>query len=185
MSRARRPFHSFRPFRLSRLMVAATIAIVCWLAAGPTWADEEVHQGGLTVTPDEINFGRQAVGSATNPVTITIHNSGTSTVTFDHLSIEVVRAEPGTFIELDQLLKAVLCDGDAGTLPPDHSCLVFVQFTPRSQGQKRARLEVFFNGADHRDRGEQEDRGDEHESEQGRTTVKLDVNLRGVGAPSA
>jgi hypothetical protein len=163
---------------LFRCLVATGLVIACFVAAGPAWADDGVHSGRLTVTPHEVNFGHQAVGSPTNPVTITIHNAGTTTVTFDHLSLEVIKGEAGTFTELNQLLKAVLCDGDAGTLLPQDSCLLFVQFTPASAGAKHARLEVSFTLA-------RSDDQSQHGHDQGGTTVELDVNLRGVGVSSA
>lgn len=191
--------HRFWTLRRFRLGVAMTIAIACCLAAGPTAADEEGHPARLTVNPDKVDFGREVVGRPTNPVTIKIQNFGTSTVTFDHLSIDVVRGEAGTFTELN-VLKAVQCDGDASTLLPQHACLLFLQFTPPSAGQKRADLGVSFttpNGGDQGDQGGNhgDDQGDHGEDQgdhgngqgnhdHGRATVELEVNLQGDGVPS-
>jgi hypothetical protein len=162
--------------------VAIAIAIACCLAAGPAWADEGGHQAGLTVNPDKVNFGHQAVGLPTNPVTIKVDNSGTSTVTFDHLSIDVVHGDAGAFTELD-VLKAVQCDGNASTLPPQHSCLLFVQFIPASKGQTRADLEVSFTATQGGDQGDQG--GDQGDHDHGRTAVDLEVSLKGIGVASA
>jgi hypothetical protein len=170
------------------------IAAASCLAAGPAWADGEAHQARLTVNPDEVNFGRQTVGSPTNPVTIKIQNVGTSTVTFDHLSIDMVHGDAGAFTELN-VLKAVQCDGNNGTLLPQTACLLFVQFTPPSAGRQRADLEVSFTGGNGGDQGDQgghqgDDQGDNHGGGQGnhdhgRATVELEVSLEGHGVPSA
>jgi hypothetical protein len=173
------------------------IAVASCLAAGPAWADGEGHQARITVDPDEVNFGRQAVGSPSNPVTIKIQNSGTGTVTFDHLSIDMVHGDAGAFTELN-LLKAVQCDGNNSTLLPQHACLLFIQFTPPSAGRKRAELEVSFTGPEGCDQGNQGgdqgghqggDQGDhgDHQCDHGAgpSTVELEVSLRGVGVASA
>jgi hypothetical protein len=161
------------------------IAAVCCLAAGPAWADGEGHQTGLTVNPHKVNFGHQAVGMPTNPVTIKILNSGSSTVTFDHLSIDVVHGDAAAFTELN-VLKAVQCDGNNSTLLPQNACLLFVQFTPASKGRTRAALEVSFTATHGGDQGDQGgNQGDQGDHDHGRTAVDLEVDLQGIGVASA
>jgi hypothetical protein len=82
----------------------------------------------LTVTPDALDFGTQAVGEASGPRTVTLKNTGS-----EPLRITAVHAL-GEY-------AASGCTG-AAPLPPGGSCALSVTFTPSQAGAREWQIGV-------------------------------------------
>lgn len=84
--------------------------------------------------PALLNFGTQPVGRQSQPMTVTLTNTGA-----DDLSIASIVAS-GDFAQTNN------CPGNPGVLAPSLSCTITVTFTPTQKGQRNGRIMVTDNG---------------------------------------
>jgi hypothetical protein len=88
----------------------------------------------ISVFPNTVAFGNEAVHHKSNAQTITIGNpSGTP---FDIASIKIAGANPGNFAE------TTTCPVSPSTLAPGATCSITVTFTPSAAGTRTAKLEI-------------------------------------------
>jgi len=92
----------------------------------------------IALTPASLNFGTVAVGSTSAARSITVHNAGTTTVTFTGFSL--AGTNPG-----DYLISGNTC---GASLAAGGNCTVSLQFKPVAVGTRKAtlQLQVFDNG---------------------------------------
>jgi hypothetical protein len=90
----------------------------------------------ISLSPTSLNFGTLAVGTTSAAKSITVHNAGTSTVTFTGFSIG--GTNPG-----DYLISANTC---GASLAGGGSCTVSLQFKPTAAGTRKGTLRVADNG---------------------------------------
>lgn len=93
-----------------------------------------VEAPAVTLCPTTLSFGSQAVGTASAPQTITISNTGSSTLTISSIS-----ATAGFSI-------GPTC-GPGTAIPPRSACSVPVSFTPSTAGNAVGTLSVSDNAA--------------------------------------
>jgi hypothetical protein len=89
----------------------------------------------VVISPLEINFGDQAVGTHSSPAPVKLKNVGTDSIKIDEITIK--GADPGDFSETNNCGH-----GLAG----GSSCTIQVTFTPQAKGKRLASLEVTDNG---------------------------------------
>jgi len=89
----------------------------------------------VTISPLDINFGNQAVGTHSSPVPVQVKNVGKSSIKIDEITIK--GADPGDFSQTNNCGHSM--SGGA-------SCTIQVTFTPQAKGKRSATLEVIDNG---------------------------------------
>jgi FtsP/CotA-like multicopper oxidase with cupredoxin domain len=101
-------------------------------------------QPAATVSPTSFDFGGVLRGQVSAPLTVTVTNTGTATLTFRaNNAFTLGGANPGQFT----LLPGATCVS-GGTLLPGSSCTVLVAFSPRAgtaRGVKNATLNIRDN----------------------------------------
>jgi len=85
-------------------------------------------------SPALFTFGAQAVGTQSQPVTVTLANTGA-----DDLSIASIAAS-GDFAQTNN------CPANPAVLAPSLSCTIAVTFTPTAKGQRTGLITVTDNG---------------------------------------
>jgi hypothetical protein len=90
----------------------------------------------ISLSPTSLNFGTLAVGTTSAAKSITVHNAGTSTVTFTGFSI--AGTNPGDYLISGNTCGASLAGGG--------SCTVSLQFKPTAAGTRKGTLRVADNG---------------------------------------
>ncbi len=88
----------------------------------------------LTLSPTSLNFGNQAVNTASAPQTVTVSNTGAATMTINGISMG--GTNPGQFLQTNN------CGPFPATLAAGANCTVSVTFVPKSTGTKSATLTV-------------------------------------------
>ncbi len=88
----------------------------------------------LTVSPASVSFGKQAFGTSSGNVSITVTNTGASAVTFT--SIAVTGANSGSFPESTNCPTS---------LAAGKGCTVFVSFAPAASGNFAAAVTIASN----------------------------------------
>jgi hypothetical protein len=86
---------------------------------------------GILLKPNSLNFGSQAVGTSSPPLTVTLTNKSASTLTFGG-SIVV----SGDFSETDNCVGGVISSGN---------CTINVVFTPSITGTRKGTLVLNTN----------------------------------------
>ena len=89
----------------------------------------------IKLSPPEINFGDQQVGTQSNPAPVQLTNLGSTTVTIQ--KIFVGGKDSGDFSQTNNCGTSV---------PPGGSCQINVTFAPVAKGERTANLEVEDNG---------------------------------------
>jgi len=90
----------------------------------------------LTLNPSLLSFAAQAVGSTSQPQTVTVTNSGGASLTISNISVS------GDFSESNN------CSAQIG---PSGSCSISIEFTPSTTGDRTGKLIIADNapGAPH------------------------------------
>jgi Concanavalin A-like lectin/glucanases superfamily/Abnormal spindle-like microcephaly-assoc'd, ASPM-SPD-2-Hydin/Fibronectin type III domain len=88
----------------------------------------------LSLSPASLNFGGQAVGSASTPRVVTLTNSGSLPLTVTSITTSG-----------SQALEFTQTDNCIGTLAPLGNCGINVTFTPESGGTRNATLVIADN----------------------------------------
>ena len=89
----------------------------------------------VELSPAQINFGDQQVGTQSNPAPVQLTNLGSTTVTIQ--KIFVGGKDSGDFSQTNNCGTSV---------PPGGSCQINVTFAPVAKGERTANLEVEDNG---------------------------------------
>jgi hypothetical protein len=98
---------------------------------------------GMTITPEALNFGNQAVGGSSPVGVITITNTGSST-----LNITSGAALGGADASEFKLQRgANACPEASGQLSPQASCTIALIFAPLNVGGKSAQIVVLDDAA--------------------------------------
>ena len=95
----------------------------------------------VTVTPSSLTFGSQTVGTTSAPLSVTVTNTSTASVTFAGFTISGANAENfGTPLPT----SGTMCS-PTGTLAAGASCTINVLFTPGANGTFTATLNIADN----------------------------------------
>jgi FG-GAP-like repeat/Abnormal spindle-like microcephaly-assoc'd, ASPM-SPD-2-Hydin len=89
----------------------------------------------VDISPLEINFGNQGVGSHSSPIPVHVKNVGTDSLKIDEITIE--GADPGDFSQTNNC---------GHSLAAGASCTIKVTFTPQAKGKRSASLELTDDG---------------------------------------
>jgi hypothetical protein len=92
------------------------------------------------LTPDAVDFGDLDLGATSDPVDVTLANTGDGTLSFWRFGIASSSANPSDF--------AVVAGGTCSTaapLAPGDSCTVRVRFNPTGTGPRAAKLSFWVN----------------------------------------
>jgi hypothetical protein len=89
----------------------------------------------MTISPLDINFGNQGVGTHSSPVPVQLKNVGKSSVKIDDVAIK--GADAADFSQKNNCGHSLAGGG---------SCTIQVTFTPKAKGKRSATLEVTDNG---------------------------------------
>jgi hypothetical protein len=90
----------------------------------------------MSVTPSSLNFGTVSVGSSSAPQTVSITNTGSSSVSITKISLS--GSDPGDFI-----LDSNTCGSSLGA---GASCSITISFEPRASGSRTATLNLTDTG---------------------------------------
>ena len=90
----------------------------------------------VSVTPSSLSFGNQLVGTASAPQTITLVNTGSSTLIVYRVALDFYSS--ADFSETDT------CAG--ASIAPNDSCSISVRFTPVYGGVRQGTLLIFCSG---------------------------------------
>jgi len=91
----------------------------------------------VTLSPTSFNFGNAAIGATSNPLVVTLTNSGTLTLTIS--GIALAGANPSAF--------AIFANTCGGTLAPSANCTVTVTFNPATVSTFSALLQFTTNAS--------------------------------------
>ncbi len=85
-------------------------------------------QAVITFTPSSLSFGNQVVGTATNPQTATLTNTGTADLTIASLTPIANTGVPGSnYVDTSKnVLETDTCPRAPSTVPPNGSCTITV-----------------------------------------------------------
>ena len=108
------------------------------VAAAGTSNDMVFFQTAVVVSPAVVNFGSLAIGSTSDPMTVTVTNSTPSIVNIASVTI----SEAGSSVDFHQ--TSTTC---ASTLAVGASCTVQVTFQPTAAGPLSASVEVTDDAA--------------------------------------
>ena len=89
-----------------------------------------VPQTSLTVAPTTLAFSSQPVQTSSSPQTVTVTNTGSTSLTVSNISIV------GDFLETDDC---------SGSIAPDGSCQISVTFSPSASGDRVGSLTISGN----------------------------------------
>jgi hypothetical protein len=89
-------------------------------------------QAAVSLSPASINFGNQLSGVPSAPVTITVTNTGTGSLTVSTATTSGTNAS-------DFTISANTCTGTNVTTPPNATCTMQVTFTPACSNSTAAR----------------------------------------------
>jgi hypothetical protein len=92
----------------------------------------------VTVTPSSLTFGSQAVSTTSAPLSVTVKNTSTATVTFSGFTISGEDAED---FAVPLPSSGAGCSA-TGTLAAGASCTINVVFTPGANGARTATLNI-------------------------------------------
>jgi sugar lactone lactonase YvrE len=95
----------------------------------------------LTVTPNSLTFGSQALTTTSAPLSVTVTNTSTSAVNFNGFTI--TGANAGDFA-VSAGTSGTVCSG-TGTLAAGASCAINVLFTPGAAGARAGTLNIADN----------------------------------------
>lgn len=89
----------------------------------------------IFISPTQLDFGTQLVGTTSPPQRIMVGNQGRGTLTISNN--QLIGQNPNDF----NLLSPCVRD-----FTPDQSCFIMVSFTPTEAGERSAFLSIFHNG---------------------------------------
>jgi len=96
---------------------------------------EVAHLIGVgTPTPTSLNFGNVTVGQTSQPMPVTLQNTGSDDLGISNISVS------GDFAQTNN------CPGSSSSLVPSASCSISVTFTPKTQGALAGVLTITDNG---------------------------------------
>jgi hypothetical protein len=90
--------------------------------------------GSISLTPTSMTFASQSVGTVSNAQSVTVSNTGNSTITIN--SISIVGPNAGDFSQTN---------GCASSLAVSTSCTIVVKFTPSAFGTRTATVSISDN----------------------------------------
>jgi Cep192 domain 4 len=90
----------------------------------------------MTLSPSSLNFGKQQVGTTSQPQTVTLTNYAPMAVTI--FGVDITGRNPGSY-----RMQSTTCKN---TLPARGSCTINIVFAPKGLDGKIADLEVNDNG---------------------------------------
>ncbi|HUH63946.1 MAG TPA: choice-of-anchor D domain-containing protein [Terracidiphilus sp.] len=93
-------------------------------------------QSGITLTPNKLTFPNTATGTTSDEQSVTVKNTGTSSVTLH--SISITGANPASFVQINAC---------PASLAAGKSCTVFVAFRPAAAAAEHATLSVSDTGS--------------------------------------
>ncbi|HWX09513.1 MAG TPA: choice-of-anchor D domain-containing protein [Gaiellaceae bacterium] len=124
-------------------MLSAVVALACaGTADALTFAAPATSRPTTAASPSSIDFGTVQIPLASDPVTVTLTNSGAGTLSFWRYGIASSSANPADF--------AVVAGGTctlASTLAGGESCTVLVRFRPTATGARTGLLSFWDNTA--------------------------------------
>ncbi len=123
----------FRPHQVGALN--GTITVTDNASYSPQTAPLYGVGTAMTLEPSGLNFGDQAVGTDSQPQTVTLTNYGKLPVHISHVGL--TGTNPGAFFQTNTCGKSV---------PAQASCTISVTFAPEYRGSKSATLSVTDDG---------------------------------------
>jgi hypothetical protein len=88
----------------------------------------------VVLSPTNLNFGNQKVGTKSVPVPVTLSNVGPSSLSVTQIAIQ--GADPNDFTQKNTCGNSV---------PPQSKCTITVTFTPKAKGSRLANLSISDN----------------------------------------
>lgn len=136
---------TFRPSSVGQLMAVLTINDN---ASGSPHTvqlhgDAAARVSAATLSPPNLAFGNQAIGSTSFPQTVTITNVGSEVLNMS-APIAITGKDAAEFTLAP---SKTTCPVGSGQLPPKASCTVGVAFVPITLGTKSAQIVVVDDGA--------------------------------------
>src|SRR5712692_9031999 len=117
----------------TRTLRAASFGRSAWefalAAAGPA----------VTLSPTSLTFPDQVVGTTSEPLSVTLTNSGTATLNI--ASITLAGANPGDYA----FDSSTTCPLTGGSVDPGGNCVFAVTFTPTATGARPAQVSIADN----------------------------------------
>lgn len=92
----------------------------------------------ISVTPDNLTFGSQRVGSSSNPQLVTLKNDGPGRIRVREVSV----TREGGVLSLGATRHFTAGQECKRVLGPGESCRISVSFTPRDSGNRHAELRI-------------------------------------------
>lgn len=114
---------------MKKIVTLALVLVAMLVLPAAALAGEGPPAAELTFSPAPLDFGKATAGTESATATVTIHNAGTSGVSFDKVKLEGLDA--GDF---------KLSGNNCGWLEPGADCSAWVAFAPGSVGAKSADL---------------------------------------------
>jgi archaellum component FlaF (FlaF/FlaG flagellin family) len=116
-----------------------------WVNTPTGRADAQLSGTGLagpeaTLTPAAVDFGNVALGSSSDPVDVTLSNTGAGTLSFWRFGIADSSVNASDFSVVPGGTCAV-----GAPLAPGDSCTVRVQFAPTAAGTRSGKLSFWVN----------------------------------------
>ena len=90
----------------------------------------------VTLSPTSLNFGTDVVGMVSSPLTVTLTNTGTATLTIS--SFTVTGADAGDFLATNNC---------SGSVAAGANCTITVKFNPHGSGPRTGTLSIADNAA--------------------------------------
>lgn len=125
-----------RPRWWLRLLVVAVVVAAGAVAAVLLWPSASSDVAGLSVDPDSLAFGDQALDTPSVPQTVTLESTGG--IPLDIRRARIVPADSGFSPEVDTCSNVRLEEGGR--------CTIQVVFTPQQAGERSATLVVGHSG---------------------------------------
>lgn len=102
-------------------------------------AYQDASPPSVTLVPESLDFGNQVVRRSSAARKIVVRNTGGKPLTID--SVQLTGDNPNSFVILNDA-----CTG--ATVDPNQACVVEVNFTPTTTGERNARLKLTDNALD-------------------------------------
>ncbi len=95
------------------------------------------HGQAVTLSTTSLNFGNQAFGVTSAPMSVTVTNTGTANLTFSSIAVA------GT----NRPDWAPLSGNCAGNIKPGNACTINAKFTPQATGTRSATIQITDNAS--------------------------------------
>jgi len=116
-----------------------------WVNTAAGRVDAQLAGTGLdapqpALTPGSVDFGTGSLGSTSDPVDVTLANTGAGTLSLSRFGIATSSVNPGDF----KVVPGGTCS-TAVALAPGDSCTVRVSFAPTAAGTRSGKLSFWVN----------------------------------------